>query len=107
MITITRGWPPARRAAQAQNIRKTRPWLHATGPKTYHGKRKVRLNAQKHGFQNAAWRGLHAALKAQKRFLKLVKPLLNPALSPAEFQRLKRAIVAQALASAAKNRRYA
>jgi hypothetical protein len=55
----------------------------------------MHLNAQKHGFQNAAWRGLHAALKAQKRFLKLVKPLLNQGLSATEFQNLKCAIIAR------------
>ena len=31
-------WTPERRAKQAANIRRTKPWLHSTGPTTPEGK---------------------------------------------------------------------
>jgi hypothetical protein len=92
MQAITRGWPPERRAAQAQNIRKTRPWLKATGPRTPAGKAKIIYNAFKHGHRIALWREVRSALAAQNRFRRLVNPLLNPNLSPQEFMMLKTAI---------------
>lgn len=43
----SRGWSPARRAAQAEAIRRWRPWAKSTGPKTAAGKARVAQNAAK------------------------------------------------------------
>lgn len=71
MQAITRGWPPARRKAQAENIRRTRPWLKATGPRTPAGKAKIIYNAFKHGQRGAYWREVRRVLAAQNRFRRL------------------------------------
>lgn len=92
MHAITRGWPPARRAAQAQNIRQTRPWLRATGPRTPAGKAKIIYNAFKHGHRIALWREVRSVLAAQNRFRRLFKPLLNSNLNLQEFMMLKTAL---------------
>lgn len=43
----SKGWSPARRAAQAEAIRRWRPWANSTGPKTAAGKARVAQNAAK------------------------------------------------------------
>jgi hypothetical protein len=42
-------WPPERRARQAEQIRKWKPWEKSTGPKTEEGKERVSRNADKGG----------------------------------------------------------
>jgi len=73
MTTKTRGWPPARRKAQAQRIRAQKPWLHATGPRTEAGKARTARNAYRHGFRSADYRHLCALLRSQKNFIKQVR----------------------------------
>lgn len=70
--TTTRGWPPARRARQAQLIRQTRPWLRATGPRTAAGKACSCRNAYKHGFRTPAMAGIRALLRWQRATLKSI-----------------------------------
>jgi hypothetical protein len=64
-----RGWPPARRRAQAERIRRICPWLHATGPRTENGKRRARYNACKHNMRSAAMAALRQALRRQRAWL--------------------------------------
>jgi hypothetical protein len=94
MQAVTRGWPPERRKKQAENARRTRPWLCSTGPKTPEGKARTRMNGEKRSRLSARLRFVRSVLAAQRRFLKIVKPLMNPDLNPAEYQLLKRAIIA-------------
>ena len=68
-VGSTRGWPPARRKAQAANARKTKPWQHATGPRTEAGKDRSSLNSTKHGRNSAAARDLRALLVDHARML--------------------------------------
>lgn len=46
---MTNGWTPARRARQAQAIRRWKPWERSTGPTTPGGKARVARNAYKGG----------------------------------------------------------
>ena len=42
-------WTDEARAMQAERIRKSKPWLKSTGPKTEEGKLVSRMNAMKSG----------------------------------------------------------
>ncbi len=77
MTRKRRGWPPKRRARQAEIIRKTRPWRKSTGPRSKAGKASSKMNALKHGFRDAGWRALRKALTDQRRFLKTVNAALE------------------------------
>ena len=70
MTGITRGWPPSRRAAQALRIRRTKPWLQSTGPRTAAGKARVARNAYRHGFRSRAYAGIAAVLRWQRRVVR-------------------------------------
>ena len=74
----TRGWPPARRAAQAARIRHVRPWTRAAGPRTAAGKARAARNALRHGYRSAAANGIRALLRWQKA---VVKHVLRTALA--------------------------
>jgi hypothetical protein len=78
MPAVTRGWPPSRRRAQAQNIRKTQPWRRATGPKTSAGKARIRTNALKHGGRARCWRDFRSALTHYARWLKRLRAPVQP-----------------------------
>lgn len=47
VISRKSGWSPARRAAQAEAIRRWKPWANSTGPKTAAGKARAAQNAAK------------------------------------------------------------
>ena len=66
MSKVTKGWSEERRRQQAENIRKTKPWLKTTGPKTQSGKQVVKNNAYKHGFRSEDYRALCALLRLQE-----------------------------------------
>ncbi len=70
MTNKTKGWSAARRAKQAENMRKTKPWARSTGPKTERGKACTRQNALKHGHYSADMQTLRALLRTQKAFVK-------------------------------------
>lgn len=76
----TRGWPPERRRAQAARIRRQKPWLKATGPRTAVGKARVAQNALKHGRRSAAFLRQYRAISRLLRFQKqrLHKPNTPP-----------------------------
>jgi len=50
-----KGWTPERRARQAEKIRLSQPWRHATGPRTEAGKARVAKNPLRHGYRSRAW----------------------------------------------------
>lgn len=69
---VTRGWPPARRAAQALHCRRQKPWLCATGPKTREGKAVIARNAYRHGARSRSFTTLRRVLTQQRKFVKTV-----------------------------------
>ena len=72
------GWPPERRKAQAERIKKQKPWQHATGPKTAAGKAKSAQNAYKHGFRSRDYLEICRLLRWQRDFVKnIVAQLKN------------------------------
>jgi hypothetical protein len=44
---MANGWTPERRARQAEQIRRWKPWEWSTGPKTSEGKARVAQNRYK------------------------------------------------------------
>ena len=67
---ITRGWPPERRAAQAERCRKEKPSRHSTGPKTPAGKARSSQNGYRHGLRSAEMDEILRLLRRQKAFVK-------------------------------------
>lgn len=49
-------WTPEAKKAQAEAIRRWKPWVQSTGPTTETGKAQCRMNARKHGRYDAATR---------------------------------------------------
>ncbi len=62
------GWTPERRAKQAEAIRRNKPWLRSTGPRTAEGKAIASRNADK-GVNRAFWRTWERAAKARAKYL--------------------------------------
>lgn len=60
-------WTDTARAEKAKIIQSVKPWSHASGPKTEHGKARSALNAWKGGDED---RDMRAALLAQSRFIR-------------------------------------
>jgi hypothetical protein len=65
------GWTPERRAAQAEAIRRWKPWEHSTGPRTAEGKRRAAKRGWKGGVRRDL-REIARALRAQALALKRV-----------------------------------
>lgn len=87
MLSKTRGWPPERRRAQAERIRKQKPWLQSTGPRTEKGKNRVKLNAGKHGNRAFLWRELRHVLKLHRIYLKQINQKMKKRrLKPRGYQ---------------------
>lgn len=70
--TKRRAYPEKYRRERAQKCRKSRPWDHATGPKTDAGKDKISGNALKHGFYSAEIKEIKRLLIAQRALVKEV-----------------------------------
>lgn len=68
-----RRWTKAERSAQTRLIRKWKPWLYSTGPKTPGGKATASRNAFKHGLRSNALRKLRRMLRRQAKFLVMVR----------------------------------
>ncbi len=83
-----RGWPPERRAAQAERIKALKPWLHSTGPKTQAGKARCRLNAYKHGRRGSDIRTLLLFLRWQRECVYTMKSNLPRPPYPARLSAL-------------------
>ena len=67
-------WTLERRAAQAERIRATQPWLKSTGPRTAEGKARSSGNAYKHGGCAAGANELRALLRLNHEFLRARPP---------------------------------
>ena len=89
--SVTRGWKPERRAAQAARARAQKPWLKSTGPRTEQGRKNSRMNAYKHGMRSECCREIKALLRRQAAFLENVRKygrfavlfgIENPCTSP-------------------------
>jgi hypothetical protein len=52
---MPRHWTPEQRAAQAEAIRRWKPWQSSTGPVSKNGKATSSQNALVHGMRGAAW----------------------------------------------------
>jgi hypothetical protein len=71
----TKHWTTDQRAAAANRARASRPWQHATGPRTPHGKRIVARNAIKHGRFTAEAKSIRSWLNHAARMLKLAQDM--------------------------------
>lgn len=60
-------WTPERRAAQAELIRRLKPWEKSTGPRTAKGKAKASRNSRKHGLRSQPARDIAKQRTATKR----------------------------------------
>ena len=65
---MPRTWTPEQKAAQAEKIRKWKPWENSTGPKTEAGKARAKMNAYTGGVYTQDWRLLRYALKLDRAF---------------------------------------
>ncbi|GAC1325838.1 MAG: hypothetical protein NVS2B7_17210 [Herpetosiphon sp.] len=68
-----RQWTQEQRQRQAQTIRRTKPWLFATGPTSEEGKAKVSRNGDKGG----DWLKLRQAIKALNQALREQRDLIG------------------------------
>jgi hypothetical protein len=68
------GWTPAKRARYRRMMLRRRPWVLSTGPRSVEGKRRVRLNARKHGLRSRV-------LLALARYVRVTTDLISRAES--------------------------
>ncbi len=61
-------WTEERRKKQADSIRKHKPWLKSTGPKSRAGKQSSSLNALKNGWRSCAGPHLLALMRINREF---------------------------------------
>lgn len=66
---MPRTWTDEQKRAQAEKIRRWKPWEQSTGPKTPEGKARSRYNALKDGTYTPEWGAIRRALKLNKAFL--------------------------------------
>ncbi len=53
---IRKNWSDENREKQSKLIMRVKPWEHSTGPRSQAGKRRSKMNAQKHGFGSESLR---------------------------------------------------
>ena len=83
MTAITKGWPPSRRRAQAERLRRAKIWTRSTGPRTAAGKARSARNAHKHGFRGQAGRQIALLLRWQRQYVRnMLKGLPLPPKPP-------------------------
>lgn len=88
MTKVTRGWPPSRRRAQAETIRRTRPWTRSTGPRTTAGKATCARNGYRRSLRSPIYLQFRALLRWQYKFTRAVikrhplPPMPSPPGSP-------------------------
>ena len=71
-FTTRSGWTAERRRAQAARLRRSRPWLRSTGPRSAQGKAVSSRNALVHGNRSAAMARVISGLQAQRRFMQVM-----------------------------------
>jgi hypothetical protein len=67
---MPRTWTPEQKAAQAEKIRRWKPWENSTGPKTLEGKERAKMNAFKNGLHTAEHQLLREGLAHQRIFVR-------------------------------------
>lgn len=65
--TYSKGWSPERCEAARQRCLQHQPWRFSTGAKSPEGKRKVSMNALKHGEHSQAMKYVNDTVKKVKR----------------------------------------
>ncbi len=68
-----RQWTEEQRKAQSEKMKALKPWEKSIGPKSETGKKRVALNALKHGMCSEPIRELRKILKLQREFLRNVR----------------------------------
>ena len=63
-----RKWTAKQRKAQAESIRRSRPWDKSTGPRTTEGKAKTSQNALKHGVRSRVVMDYRRVVRENRRF---------------------------------------
>ena len=71
------GWSQERRRRQSELIRKWKPWLASTGPRTKRGKIEASQNARKHGLRSAEIRLVGAVIAGCRRFTGSISPSIG------------------------------
>ncbi len=72
-----RQWTPEERAKQSAAIKKWKPWVNSTGPKTLAGKAAARMNALKHGARSQQWSKFKKILRAQRQFVSRIELMIK------------------------------
>ena len=62
-----RNWTSEQRAAQAEAIKRWRPWERSTGPATDIGKAVASQNAHKHGLRGREWTEMRKSMNDMLR----------------------------------------
>ena len=63
-----RKWTAKQRKAQAESIRRSRPWDKSTGPRTTEGKAKTSQNALKHGVRSKVVKKYRQIVRENRMF---------------------------------------
>ena len=63
-----RKWTARQRKAQAEAIRRSRPWEKSTGPRTTAGKAKASQNALRHGVRSQVVKEYRRVVRENRRF---------------------------------------
>lgn len=85
------GWSDARRRAQAERIRRVRPWENSTGPRTAEGKKRIKQNAVKHGARSRQMTEIKRLLRWQRRTVKdIMADLKRSGFDPETFENQRR-----------------
>jgi hypothetical protein len=94
MIKTTRGWPPSRRRAQAETIRRTRPWTRSTGPRTAAGKATCARNGYRRSLRSPTYLQFRALLRWQYRTTRAILKGLPPPPLPLSSSPRRRGSIA-------------
>ena len=62
-------WTPEAKRRQAEAIGTWRPWAHATGPRSDHGRACAAANSYRHGLCSVEGRALLTLMRRQERML--------------------------------------
>lgn len=74
-MATSAGWTPERRAKQAENIRRWKPWKKSTGPRTLEGKARSSRNADR-GVAAMEARILEARLRVRSAYAAFIDEML-------------------------------
>ena len=91
---MSKGWTEERRRAQAERIRKNKPWEKSTGPRTEKGKARSRLNALKHGQRSETMKEMGRKLSVMEQMNKgFIKAFVELKMAQDENYRLTKELI--------------